>query len=136
VGQDLDRGEGKRTVGGLRVSPHGMIQDYLNRTPHLWGIVTNPAGVHIALRALSKRARWCPQGTRVKCGGAQPGALRTGSAEFSQRILTLGKKAHGLWHVPGSVDGRLMTRGGHPVATPDVERNFTIVTGSGADRRG
>jgi hypothetical protein len=116
VGQDLDRGEGKRAVGGLHVSPHGMMQDYLNRTPYLWGIVTNPAGdrsrpcqvrgrslrPHIALRALSKRARWCPQGTRVKCGGAQPGALRTGSAEFSQRILTLGKKTHVLWHVPGS----------------------------------
>jgi len=40
--QDLDRGEGKRTVsGGLRVSPQGLMQEYLNRTPHLWGIVTN-----------------------------------------------------------------------------------------------
>src|ERR671937_725521 len=34
-------GEGKRTVGGLRVSPHGLMQEYLNRTPHLWGMVTN-----------------------------------------------------------------------------------------------
>jgi len=41
AGQDLDRGEGRRTVDGLRVSPHGFMQDYLNRTPHLWGIVTN-----------------------------------------------------------------------------------------------
>jgi len=42
VEQDLDRGEGKRTVaGGLRVSPQGLMQEYLNRTPHLWGIVTN-----------------------------------------------------------------------------------------------
>ncbi len=39
--QDLDRGEGRRTVDGLRVSPQGLMQDYLNRTPHLWGIVTN-----------------------------------------------------------------------------------------------
>ncbi len=42
AGQDLDRGEGKRTIaGGLRVSPQGLMQEYLNRTPHLWGIVTN-----------------------------------------------------------------------------------------------
>lgn len=42
VSQDLDQGEGRRTtVGGLRVSPHGLVQDYLNRTEHLWGIVTN-----------------------------------------------------------------------------------------------
>ena len=40
--QNLDRGEGKRQVaGGLGVSPHGLMQDYLNRTPHLWGVVTN-----------------------------------------------------------------------------------------------
>jgi N-6 DNA Methylase len=42
VSQDLDRGEGKRTVSnGPRVSPQGLMQDYLNRTPHLWGMVTN-----------------------------------------------------------------------------------------------
>jgi len=42
VEQDLDRGEGKRTVASsLRVSPQGLMQEYLNRTPHLWGIVTN-----------------------------------------------------------------------------------------------
>jgi DNA polymerase/3'-5' exonuclease PolX len=53
--------------------------------------------------------------------------LRTGSAEFSQRILTLWKKTHGLWREPGSVDGRLVTRGGHPVATPDEETIFTML---------
>lgn len=48
VAQDLDRGEGKRTIaGGLRVSPQGLMQEYLNRTPHLWGIVTN--GRHLRL---------------------------------------------------------------------------------------
>jgi DNA polymerase/3'-5' exonuclease PolX len=53
--------------------------------------------------------------------------LRTGSADFSQRILTLWKKRHGLWREPGSVDGRLVTRGGHPVATPDEESIFTML---------
>jgi DNA polymerase/3'-5' exonuclease PolX len=53
--------------------------------------------------------------------------LRTGSADFSQRILTLWKKRHGLWREPGSVDGRLVTRGGHPVATPEEEPIFAML---------
>lgn len=34
-------GAGTGPLPGLRVSPHGLVQDYLNRTDHLWGIVTN-----------------------------------------------------------------------------------------------
>lgn len=47
--QEIDRatvagmgGGGTGNPGGLRVSPHGLVQDYLNRSDnHLWGIVTN-----------------------------------------------------------------------------------------------
>lgn len=47
--QEIDRamvagmgGGGTGNLGGLRVSPHGLVQDYLNRSDdHLWGIVTN-----------------------------------------------------------------------------------------------
>ena len=39
--------------GRLRVSPHGLVQDYLNRTEHLWGVVTNGA----KLRLLRDTAR-------------------------------------------------------------------------------
>lgn len=35
---DLDR---RPPTGRPRISPHALIQDYLNRTEHLWGIVTN-----------------------------------------------------------------------------------------------
>ncbi|MFN8515189.1 MAG: DNA methyltransferase [Chloroflexia bacterium] len=45
---DLDRaiaaGAGSGGTGQLsplRISPHGLVQDYLNRTDHLWGVVTN-----------------------------------------------------------------------------------------------
>ena len=34
-------GGGTGALPGLRVSPHGLVQDYLNRTDHLWGVVTN-----------------------------------------------------------------------------------------------
>jgi len=35
---DLDR---RAPTGRPRLSPHGLVQEYLNRTEHLWGIVTN-----------------------------------------------------------------------------------------------
>ncbi len=34
------RADGTGSVG-VRVSPHGLVQEYLNRTDHVWGIVTN-----------------------------------------------------------------------------------------------
>ncbi len=41
--QEIDRAPGARELapGQLRMSPHGLVQEYLNRTGHLWGIVTN-----------------------------------------------------------------------------------------------
>jgi len=44
---DLDR------RGRLRVSPHSLVQDYLNRTERLWGVVTNGR----QLRLLRKSGR-------------------------------------------------------------------------------
>ncbi len=38
--QELDRPAGA-TGGQPRTSPHGLLQEYLNRTEHLWGIVAN-----------------------------------------------------------------------------------------------
>ncbi|HWR59364.1 MAG TPA: hypothetical protein VN328_10800 [Thermodesulfovibrionales bacterium] len=35
---DLDR---RPPTGRPRISPHALVQDYLNRTEHLWGIATN-----------------------------------------------------------------------------------------------
>ncbi|RMF29409.1 MAG: hypothetical protein D6759_13900 [Chloroflexi bacterium] len=35
---DLDR---RAPTGRPRLSPHGLVQEYLNRTEHLWGVVTN-----------------------------------------------------------------------------------------------
>lgn len=35
---DLDR---RPPTGRPRISPHALVQNYLNRTEHLWGIVTN-----------------------------------------------------------------------------------------------
>jgi hypothetical protein len=32
---------GTGPLPGLRVSPHGLVQDYFNRTDHTWGVVTN-----------------------------------------------------------------------------------------------
>lgn len=52
--RDMDRGgfpvhimstqdelEKKRDYGGSRLSPHGLVQEYLNLTEHLYGLVTN-----------------------------------------------------------------------------------------------
>jgi hypothetical protein len=38
VGRSLDRVD---PTGRPRVSPHSLLQDFLNRSDHLWGIVTN-----------------------------------------------------------------------------------------------
>ncbi|MDP9438256.1 MAG: N-6 DNA methylase [Actinomycetota bacterium] len=38
--QELDRPAGA-TAGQPRTSPHGVLQEYLSRTEHLWGIVAN-----------------------------------------------------------------------------------------------
>ncbi|MFB6285287.1 MAG: hypothetical protein ABEK03_01745, partial [Candidatus Bipolaricaulia bacterium] len=35
--QSLDRRESSQ----IRLSPHALVQEYLNRTEHLWGVVTN-----------------------------------------------------------------------------------------------
>jgi hypothetical protein len=32
---------GRRAQGGPRLSPHALVQEFLNRTEHTWGIVTN-----------------------------------------------------------------------------------------------
>ncbi|MFH5833857.1 Eco57I restriction-modification methylase domain-containing protein [Halalkalibaculum sp. DA384] len=36
-----DKLEQKRDYGGSRLSPHGLVQEYLNLTEHLYGLVTN-----------------------------------------------------------------------------------------------
>ncbi len=36
-----DQELGSRPAGGGQLSPHALVQDYLNRAEHLWGIVTN-----------------------------------------------------------------------------------------------
>jgi hypothetical protein len=43
VHQPIERAPATRETapGQLRMSPHGLLQDYLNRTDHLWGVVTN-----------------------------------------------------------------------------------------------
>ena len=41
---------GRRAPGGPRLSPHALVQEFLNRTEHLWGIVTNG----LVLRVLRK----------------------------------------------------------------------------------
>lgn len=38
AGQSLDR---RAESGRPRLAPHSLVQEYLNRTEHLWGIVTN-----------------------------------------------------------------------------------------------
>jgi hypothetical protein len=38
VGQSIDE---RADSGRPRLSPHALLQDYLNRTDHLWGLVTN-----------------------------------------------------------------------------------------------
>lgn len=40
VGADQDLGN-RPPAGRGTMSPHALVQDYLNRTDHLWGIVTN-----------------------------------------------------------------------------------------------
>jgi hypothetical protein len=41
-------------TGGVRLSPHALVQEYLNATDHLWGIVTNG----VRLRLLRESARF------------------------------------------------------------------------------
>ncbi|MBC7318149.1 N-6 DNA methylase [Candidatus Bipolaricaulota bacterium] len=41
---------GRRAPGGPRLSPHALVQEFLNRTEHLWGLVTNG----LVLRVLRK----------------------------------------------------------------------------------
>ncbi|MCX7844511.1 MAG: N-6 DNA methylase, partial [Candidatus Bipolaricaulota bacterium] len=41
---------GRRDPAGPRLSPHALLQEYLNRTDHLWGLVTNG----LVLRVLRK----------------------------------------------------------------------------------
>src|SRR5699024_3025403 len=36
-----DKLEKKRDYGGSRLSPHGLVQEYLNLTEHLYGLVSN-----------------------------------------------------------------------------------------------
>jgi hypothetical protein len=43
----------KRTQGGPRMSPHALVQEYLNITEHLYAIVTN--GIHLRLLRDSSR---------------------------------------------------------------------------------
>ncbi|HIQ02128.1 MAG TPA: SAM-dependent DNA methyltransferase [Anaerolineales bacterium] len=51
--QDLDRRPPERR--GPRLSPHSLVQEFLNRTEHLWGVVTN--GLRLRLLRKSHRVR-------------------------------------------------------------------------------
>jgi len=54
--------------------------------------------------------------------------VRTGSAAFSTAMLARWKRAQGIGREqPGSVDGRLVTRDGRAVPTPDEETIFRLV---------
>jgi DNA polymerase/3'-5' exonuclease PolX len=54
--------------------------------------------------------------------------VRTGSAEFSTAILARWKRVQGIgYEQPGSVDGRLVTRDGRIVPTPDEETIFRML---------
>jgi DNA polymerase (family 10) len=54
--------------------------------------------------------------------------VRTGSAAFSTAMLARWKRLQGLGRdQPGSVDGRLVTRDGHVVPTPEEETVFQVL---------
>jgi len=54
--------------------------------------------------------------------------VRTGSAAFSTALLARWKRQQGLGRVqPGSVDGRLVTRDGRAVPTPEEETVFQLL---------
>jgi DNA polymerase/3'-5' exonuclease PolX len=54
--------------------------------------------------------------------------VRTGSAEFSAAVLACWKRVQGIGREqPGSVDGRLVTRDGQVVPTPDEETFFHLL---------
>jgi DNA polymerase/3'-5' exonuclease PolX len=54
--------------------------------------------------------------------------VRTGSAAFSTGMLARWKRRQGLGHEqPGSVDGRLVTRDGRVVPTPEEETVFQLL---------
>jgi DNA polymerase/3'-5' exonuclease PolX len=54
--------------------------------------------------------------------------VRTGSAEFSTAILARWKKVQGIGRdAAGSIDGRLVTRDGAVVPTPEEETVFSLV---------
>ena len=44
IRQSLDR---RPESGRPRLAPHSLVQEYLNRTEHLWGIVTNGSTLRI-----------------------------------------------------------------------------------------
>src|SRR5438128_74037 len=54
--------------------------------------------------------------------------VRTGSAAFSTALLARWKRWHGIGRdQPGSVDGRLVTRDGRAVPTPEEETVFQLL---------
>jgi DNA polymerase/3'-5' exonuclease PolX len=54
--------------------------------------------------------------------------VRTGSAAFSTALLARWKRRQGIGRdQPGSVDGRLMTRNGRVVPTPEEETVFQLL---------
>jgi DNA polymerase/3'-5' exonuclease PolX len=54
--------------------------------------------------------------------------VRTGSAEFSAAVLARWKRVQGIGREqPGSVDGRLVTRDGQVVPTPEEETVFHVL---------
>jgi DNA polymerase/3'-5' exonuclease PolX len=54
--------------------------------------------------------------------------VRTGSAAFSTAMLACWKRRQGLGRAqPGSVDGRLVTRDGRVVPTPEEETVFQLL---------
>ena len=54
--------------------------------------------------------------------------VRTGSAAFSTAMLARWKRRQGIGRdQPGSVDGRLVTRAGHVVPTPEEETVFQLL---------
>ncbi len=68
--QDLDRRDGARR------SPHALVQEYLNRSDALWGLVTNGE----RLRLLRDSARTSTEGPRGSDGAPTPSSRSTSTA--------------------------------------------------------
>lgn len=90
----------------------------------------NPAGRYFQVAVLGADGRE----TQVDLFTAEPDnfgwiwLIRTGCAEFSHAVLTRWKAKQGLGkEQPGSVDGRLVTRSGSRMETPEEADVFRLV---------